>query len=88
MKNFVLHFIAILLYNAGTKIGTTPGMAASWCPQSPWLRYLCRSTAGTEKGEKNFLKKFKKMLDKWCRNPYTSGAPFEMQTTWRYSSVG
>jgi len=29
MKNFVLHFIALLLYNAGTKIGTTPGMAAS-----------------------------------------------------------
>jgi hypothetical protein len=29
MKNFVLHFIALLLYNAGTKIETTPGMAAS-----------------------------------------------------------
>jgi hypothetical protein len=29
MKNFVLHFIALLLYNAEEKIGTTPGMAAS-----------------------------------------------------------
>lgn len=56
MKNFVLHFIALLLYNAGTKIGTTPGMAASGCPQSPWLRYLCRSTAGAEKGKKLFEK--------------------------------
>jgi hypothetical protein len=49
---------------------------------------ICAAALPAQKRGKNFLKKFKKMLDKWCRNPYTNGAPFEMHTTWRYSSVG
>jgi hypothetical protein len=53
-------------------------MAALFVPQH------CRR----RKGKKKLFEKIQKMLDKWCRNPYTNGAPFEMHTTWRYSSVG
>ena len=50
---------------------------------------ICAAALPVQKmGEKNLFEKIQKLLDKWCRNPYTSEAPFEMHTTWRYSSVG
>jgi len=54
MKNFVLHFIALLLYNAGTKIGTTPEMAASWCPQAHGCA-ICAAALPAQKREKKLF---------------------------------
>jgi hypothetical protein len=67
------------------------GQHRKWLPadaRKPMAALFVPQHCRRRKGRKNFLKKFKKMLDKWCRNPYTNGAPFEMHTTWRYSSVG
>ena len=44
-----------------------------WLPADARKAYgcaICAAALPAQKREKNFLKKFKKMLDKWCRNPY------------------
>ncbi len=49
------------------------GQHREWLPADARKAHgcaICAAALPAQKREKNFLKKFKKMLDKWCRNPY------------------